>query len=189
MQKQYPRMFIGLDLAAKDKLAIEQWREHHLKGLSGNFVPVENFHITLSFLGQVSPNKIERLHQLLADIRAPSFKLTTTELGYFQKPQVLYLGVDTITPLADLARQCMSINNYLGLPQPHSKYRPHVTLMRKHKDAMAIEAIPPNLTMSFEQFHLFESVSSGKKGMPVHYPKRMSFNLLPNINLSRQAKD
>lgn len=185
MQKHYPRMFIGLDLAAKDKLAIEQWREKHLKGLPGNFVPVENFHITLSFLGQITPDKMEALHTMLMAIKADALSLNTTELGYFQKPQVLYLGVETDASLINLARQCSSINNNLGLPHPHSIFRPHITLMRKHKEAMPIEAIPPKLTMSFDKFHLFESVSSNKKGTPVHYPKRLSFDLLPRFKISR----
>lgn len=184
MQKHYPRMFIGLDLAAKDKLAIEQWREKHLRGLSGNFVPIENFHITLSFLGQITPDKIETLHSMLMAIKADSLSLTTTNLGYFQKPQVLYLGVETNESLTDLARQCSSINNNLSLPQPHSVYRPHITLIRKHKEAMPIQAVPPKMILSFEKFHLFESVSSNKKGTPVHYPKRLSFDLLPRMKMS-----
>lgn len=186
MQKHYPRMFIGLELAAKDKLIIEQWREKHLRGLPGNFVPVENFHITLSFLGQITPDKMETLHIMLADIKAGALSLNTTELGYFNKPQVLYLGVAINDVLTNLVRQCSSINKHLGLPHPHSVYRPHVTLMRKHKEAMPIEAMPPKMAMNFDKFYLFESVSSNKKGTPVHYQKRLSFDLIPSFDMNRE---
>lgn len=181
MHKRYPRMFIGLDLAGKDKLTIEQWREKHMRGLPGNFVPVENFHITLSFLDQVQPDKMEQLHALLSDVKAETLTLTTTIIGYFQKPQVLHLGIENTAALDQLARQCASINNRLGLAQHHTSFRPHITLMRKHKEAIPFEAEPPKMTLQFNQFHLFESVSSNKKGMPVHYPKRLSFDLQPRL--------
>lgn len=185
MQKHHPRMFIGLDLAPKNKLDIEHWREKNLKTSSGTFVPAENFHITLSFLGQLPPEKMESLHAMLMGIASENLTLTTTQLGYFQKPKVLYLGIENCDAINALAKQCLSINNKLGLPQPHSTYRPHITLMRKHKEAMPILANPPKLTMTFEQFHLFESVSSTKKGVPPHYPKRLSFNLTPKLSITR----
>lgn len=181
MQKHYPRMFIGLDLAAKDKLAIDQWREKYLKGLPGNLVPVENFHITLSFLGQITPDKMESLHNLLTGIKAETLHLSTADIGYFQKPQVLYLGIETSEALSDLAQQCLSINSSLGISKQHSNYRPHVTIMRKHKVATPIQVPLPHLNLKFEQFHLFESISSHKPGTPVHYQKKLSFDLIPKL--------
>ncbi len=181
MHKGYPRMFIGLDLAPKDKLALQEWRDKHLHGLSDKPVPVENFHITLSFLGQVSPDKFELLDQKLTEMKARQFQLKTTELGHFPKAKILYLGTELTDPLADLARQARSINNALGLPLHHGTYRPHITLTRKHTDLVPIVSKVPELTLSFDQFHLFESVSAKEKGKPPHYPKRASFDLLPNL--------
>jgi len=181
MSKHYPRLFIGLDLAAKDKLSLQQWREKHLRGLSDRPVPAENFHITLSFLGQVPPNKMESLHQHLSDIKAHQLQLNTTDLGCFHKAQILYLGVNLTESLNELAQQCLQINKALGLPTYHSKYRPHITLTRKHKELVPIEALPPEMTLTFEQFHLFESVPSKKPGTPPHYPKRLSFDLIPHL--------
>jgi len=52
---------IGLDLFATNKFAIANWRDKQIFATTDKPVPVENFHIALSFLGQVSPNKLEQL--------------------------------------------------------------------------------------------------------------------------------
>lgn len=182
MKIHHPRMFIGLDLKGQNKLQIAEWRDKHLHGLPDKPVPAENFHITLSFLGHVATEKVEQLHLALADIDAQQFTTKTTTLGTFKKAQVLYLGVELIEELSSLADQCFQINRLLGLPNHHDKYRPHITLTRKHKDIIPIEAIPPAIELTFEQFHLYESVSSNQPGKPPHYPKRISFDLQPNLH-------
>lgn len=181
MKPHHPRMFIGLELEGKDKLQIAQWRDKHLHGLSDKPVPAENFHITLSFLGHVSQDKMEQLHLALMQINAHQFSTTTTHLGTFKKAQVLYLAVDLVEELDNLAKQCFDINKQLALPNHHSIYRPHVTLTRKHKDIVPIEAQPPGLTLSFSAFHLYESVASNKPGTSPHYPQRLSFDLKPKL--------
>ena len=181
MQKHHPRMFIGLDLAAQDKIALAQWRDNHLHGLPDKPVPMENFHITLSFLGQVPPEKMEILEQKLTQFQAQALRLSSSDLGSFIKAKILYLGIVQDPNLSELARQCLSINSALGLPQHHQVYRPHITLTRKHKEVVPIVAAPPKLDLHFDQFHLFESISSHVSGKPPHYPKRMSFDLMPSL--------
>lgn len=180
MHKKPSRMFIGLDLAGQDKLAIASWREKHLSGIPDKPVPVENFHITLAFLGQVSSDKIEALEQGLAAIESSAMTLTTTELGCFIKPQILYLGVQLSEPLARLAKACRALSHNLGLATQYHSYQPHITLSRKHREPQPVAAPAPQLPLSFKQFHLFESVSAKQAGAPPRYLKRLSFDLQPN---------
>ena len=177
MQKNHSRYFIGLDLSSTDKLAIANWRDKQIFGATDKPVPVENFHITLSFLGQVAQNKLEQLEILLDAISCKRIATKTTELGVFSKPKILHLGVDLTSSLQVLAKQCLAINGKLGLASPHEVYRPHITLNRKHAEAVPILFEPPKLELNFTEFHLFESVSSSQQGKPPHYPKRMSFRL------------
>jgi len=181
MKKHYPRFFVGLDLDKKAKLAIEQWRHKYLSGLSGKPVPVENFHITLSFLGAVPPEKHELLIQLLESISAHQFSTVTSQLGSFKKAKVLYLGVKNNPAIDDLAFQCRKVNKHLNVPQHHSHFKPHITLFRKHDIHIPINAPKLDLTLHFEKIHLFESVSNAQMGKPPVYHKRRSFKLLPNI--------
>jgi len=184
MKKNHSRYFIGLDLSGADKLAIAHWRDKQIWGSTDKPVPVENFHITLSFLGQVPHKKLEQLELLLRDISAGTVKTQTTELGVFSKPKILYLGTELTPSLQQLAQQCLSINNVLnvksGLARPHEVYRPHITLNRKHVKGVPILFEPPKLELTFTEFHLFESISSSQQGKPPYYPKRMSFDLNSN---------
>ena len=183
MQKHQSRYFIGLDLSASDKLAIANWRDKQIFAGTDKPVPVENFHITLSFLGQVPSTKLELLAELLESIsnKSNTVTTTTTELGVFSKPKILYLATELTESLHQLAKQCLAINGALnvksGLSSVHDVYRPHITLNRKHVEAVPILFEPPKLELSFSEFHLFESVSSTQQGKPPHYPKRMSFSL------------
>ncbi|GHB73053.1 hypothetical protein GCM10008107_23090 [Psychrosphaera saromensis] len=177
MQKNHSRYFIGLDLSSTDKLAIAHWRDKQIFAATDKPVPVENFHITLSFLGQVTQNKLEQLETLLDAISTQRVNTITNELGVFSKPKILYLGVELTPSLQQLAKQCLGVNGKLALPSPHEIYRPHITLNRKHAEAVPIMFEPPKLELNFTEFHLFESVSSSKQGKPPHYPKRMSFRL------------
>lgn len=181
MTNKSARYFIGLDLSAKDKLTLENWRHSRLGFLCDNTtsdkpVPVKNFHITLSFLGHVTDDKVEQLIELLDAIRFNSFQLQTSQFGVFVKPQILYLGTHLTCELNGLAQQCLAINSKLNFKQDHSEYRPHVTLFRKHKEAIALDVKPPQLDLNFSEFHLFESVS--RKGKSPCYPIRMTFPAL-----------
>jgi RNA 2',3'-cyclic 3'-phosphodiesterase len=179
MSTNQRRMFIGLDLSQSAKLAVHNWRERHLNYLPAKMIAINNLHITLSFLGNVPANKMESLDTLLQDITAPKIATHTTSLGTFLKPQVLFLGVNKSPELTVLAKQCRSVNNKLSIPQHHSEYRPHISLYRKHIDQLAIDAPPLELDLQFDQFHLFESISSNTFGQSPSYVKQMSYPLLP----------
>lgn len=183
MSQGQSRMFIGLELDKTTKLAINHWRETHLSFLPGKPVPMENYHITLSFLGHIPASKMESLDLLLQKVSESnefSRRLVTAEiaeLGTFLKPQVLYLGVTKTDTLMTLAKRCRSVNNKLSLPQHHSEYRPHISLCRKHLENTPIDVQTPKLKLRFDQFHLFESVSSSTFGKPPSYIKRLSYTL------------
>lgn len=183
MSQGQNRMFIGLELDKTAKLAINHWRETQLGFLPGKPVPMENFHITLSFLGHVPINKMESLDLLLQKVSESnefSRSLVTTEiteLGTFLKPQVLYLGLTKTDTLMTLAKRCRTVNNKLSLPQHHSEYRPHISLCRKHLENTPIDVQTPELKLRFEEFHLFESVSSSTFGKSPSYIKQLSFPL------------
>jgi len=179
MKKHYPRFFVGLDLDKQSKLTIDQWRHKYLSGLSGKPVPIENFHITLSFLGAVPPDKHEQLHKLLEAVHAFQFTAKTSTLGSFKKAKVLYLRVENNEAIDDLALACRKVNKHLNVPQHHSHFKPHITLFRKHDVLIPINAPMLELELRFSQIHLFESVSNAEMGKPPHYYKRQSFPLQP----------
>lgn len=177
MSNNQRRLFIGLELTSDAKLQIHNWREKHLAYLPGKPVPMDNFHITLSFLGHVPDSKLETLDLLMQGISSSSITTSTSILGTFLKPQVLYLGVNKTEALQSLAKQCRGINNKLSIPQQHSEYRPHISLYRKHNANVAIDVKLLEMTLNFGHFHLFESVSNATFGKSPKYVKQLSYPL------------
>ncbi|MDC8832081.1 RNA 2',3'-cyclic phosphodiesterase [Alteromonas gilva] len=183
------RYFIGLDLSPADKLALENWRDKSLPEMPYNKppakskqperhlrpVPPANYHVTLCFLGSISPRQLEKTCQLLDDVTAAPFELTFDNTGYWSGPKIFHVAPSVIPePLTHLASQTHSVARRAGIGVERREYRPHVTLIRNVKSDFPAPLFVPQLTCRFSQFHLFESVS-GNSG--VHYPIRCSWSL------------
>jgi len=92
--------------------------------------PRNNFHITLSFFGNVSRDLAIDLDLALAEIEAPQMKLQLEGAGFFgtNQPYSLWAGVSYNEALGHLANQCERAARRLGLSLEKRKYQPHVTL-------------------------------------------------------------
>ena len=185
------RSFIGLDLSAQDKLALENWREKSLPGLpSSNArnanqpkvpvrqpkpVPAANFHITLCFLGNINDRQHETVIANLDDVTATPFEVTLDMIAFWQGPKIL-LAAPTAPPasLMSLAASVNSAARQAGIDVERREYRPHVTLIRNTKEDYPPPLFAPQLTCQFSQFHLFESVSTPSG---VRYPVKHSWPL------------
>ena len=76
----------------------------------GRKVRVENLHITLVFLGNVGDPQLERIRLAAEDIKGPVFPLTLDRCGWWKRPQVIWLGSDTIpAPLGELVARLNSV--------------------------------------------------------------------------------
>jgi 2'-5' RNA ligase len=131
-----PRLFVAADLPddAKDRLAAMSY------GLPGAaWVPPEQMHLTLRFLGEVDPDQAQMVQEALGGVRSPSFRLTLRGVGHFPKrgdPEVLWAGVAGNEDLIRLRNRIESLLVRRGLEPEARKFHPHVTLARV-KDARA----------------------------------------------------
>lgn len=160
------RLFFGLPIAPDDALRIANWRDRMLPPLDRP-VPVGNLHITLAFLGDVSPERHEALESEAGSIFAAAFDLSVDETGYFAKPGILWIG-PTQPPdeLLRLQRDVDAGARRVGVRTEQRQYQPHITLARRCRTPPPAGAMPPGFTLTFDRFTLFESVS-GRAG--VHY--------------------
>lgn len=169
------RAFLGLSPDAKTKLAIEVWRNKAFPKFDAP-VPAVNFHVTLAFLGQISPKQQEELCggiEQITDI--PTFNVSFKRVGYWSKPKALWLGCEeTQNTHLQLSKQLHQIANSVGLQLPKQDYVPHITLARKCVINPPAPLIEPTFSWHNAEFHLYESVS-GKKG--VSYQIRQSWPL------------
>lgn len=125
-----------------------------------NWVPDENFHITLRFIGDVGNAQARDIDDVLSTIRAPGFELALHGLDTFggKKPHALYAGVRPCPPLVHLHEKIDAALTRLGHPSERTKYTPHLTLARlKHAPEHKLAAfIQKNNLFECEPFAVTE---------------------------------
>ncbi len=125
------RLFVALDLpfALRQQLALLAGR-----GIPGaRWVPAENYHLTLRFIGEIQAWQAEEIDHALAGLRAPGFALTLAGVGTFSKggrSTQLWAGVERCPPLDHLRAKIETTLQRAGLPPERRRFAPHVTLAR-----------------------------------------------------------
>lgn len=125
-------------------------------------VIVENYHITLSFMGAQPAATIRCLRAVADTIKAEPFALQLDQFGYWEKPAVVWLGPRQVpAALDELVRLLNSrLQQCCGIVRDTQPYRPHVTLMRKVKRTATLAPIfanSPGLNWWVSRFALMES--------------------------------
>ena len=125
------RLFVGLALPEACKRALFEL-DPHLPGL--RWVPEEQLHLTLSFLGEVETSVEDRLRQALSEVRVPAFFLPLYSVGVFDsrgRPSVVWVGVGKGHPhLFALHRRIQDAVLSAGLQADLKPFHPHVTVGR-----------------------------------------------------------
>ena len=101
-----------------------------------NWVPPENIHVTLKFLGNIPSEMVFQLHDLLKEVgpQRSVFMLAIQGLGVFpdlRSPKVLWAGLaGSVERLIELHDQLHLLIEPLGFPLEDKAFHPHVTLAR-----------------------------------------------------------
>ena len=124
------RLFVGLELPweLKQRLAVLAG------GVPGaRWVPVENYHLTLRFIGEVPTHQAEEIDHALAALRTRAFSLTLAGVGTFSKggrDTQLWAGVERNPQLDHLQAKIETALQRTGLEPERRRFAPHVTLAR-----------------------------------------------------------
>lgn len=150
------RLFLGVDIddATRGLLAVHL--ETHIgQELPGRSVPPRNWHMTLRFLGDSTPEQAERvIHNLATDSLAGAFTVRFGRLGAFPRPRratVLWLGVGGETAgLAALASACEEAAVGAGFSAEERPFHSHLTLsrIRPPVDVFELVAAVPDFDVS-----------------------------------------
>lgn len=129
------RLFIAIDfeIGVKEKMKSlqKEIREHSVKG---RWKSIDNFHLTLKFLGEVSPNNIKEIDNCLNHVakKGNPFVLNIDKLGMFNGKdsiRVLWLGINR--QLKELNNLVLNIEeglNTIGFSKEQRPYSPHITI-------------------------------------------------------------
>ncbi len=145
------RLFAGLALPWELK--------ERLAGLVGGipgarWVPPENYHLTLRFIGEVAPFEAEEIDHSLAVLRGSRFALTLAGIGTFAKggrDTQLWAAVAPNPNLQHLRGKVEQAVQRAGLEPERRRFIPHVTLARLDN------AIPAKLAAFVQTHNLFRA--------------------------------
>jgi len=94
------------------------------------WTPPDNMHLTLIFLGQVHPARLEVIEEALLAIHAPRLHIELIGIGTFDRAGVLFAGVTASPALLALAEQVIAAMEACGFTREERPYSPHITLAR-----------------------------------------------------------
>src|ERR1700693_2051194 len=128
------RIFIGIDLDPEVRTRIERF----IEGVEG-FAPdarwarPESLHITLKFIGEQPPERVEAITERLRRVESSAFEIRAAGHGFFptaKAPRVFWIGIHASPQLAALAEMIDVAVAELGVPREDRPFSPHLTLAR-----------------------------------------------------------
>ena len=128
------RIFVGLDIPEQTRTAIACYMDR-LRNFAPDvrWVRPESFHITLKFIGEQSPDKVEQIKKALSVIKASRFDIAFRETGFFpsaKRPRVFWVGIHAPDDLVKLAAAVDHAVALVGVPLEKNPFKPHLTLSR-----------------------------------------------------------
>lgn len=124
------RLFVALDLPG----ALRQRLSFMAGGLPGaRWVPSENYHVTLRFIGELPGWRAEEVDAALAGLRAPGFTLQLAGVNVTHKgakASSLHVCVERNPSLDHLQTKIETALQRTGLDPERRRFQPHVTLAR-----------------------------------------------------------
>ncbi|HEX4767052.1 MAG TPA: RNA 2',3'-cyclic phosphodiesterase [Lichenihabitans sp.] len=173
-----PRLFTGLEIppSLADELAVMRG------GLSGaRWIDVENYHLTLRFIGDIDEPTADAVDEMMAQIRRKPFTVTLEGLDYFggDKPRAIVAKAQASSALIELQAEQERLIRRIGIAPEPRRFTPHVTLARLRQ--ASVEAVAHYLgTRGFlsrrfevDRFVLFssrDSVGGGPYVVEAAYP-------------------
>ena len=110
-----PRLFTALEIPRDAALSLSLLRG----GLPGaRWIDVENYHLTLRFIGDVEGHVADEIANGLDRVRRPSFAVRLSGVGAFgsKKPHAIWAGVAPSAELSALQAEIERICQRTGLP-------------------------------------------------------------------------
>lgn len=160
------RLFTAVCLEPELQRALEAIAgEIRQSAAHGRFTRRENFHLTLSFIGET--DRPEAAKRALEQVEAAAFWLKTAALSAFHRSggDICYLALEKSPALEALQRQQAGLLREAGFVLDQRPFRPHLTLgrdVRLYPDAgEANRRTPPVLHIPVRRVSLMQSERVG----------------------------
>jgi len=130
------RLFLALNLPKKERERIERAaRPLREQELPVRWVGLEDYHVTMKFLGEVRPQRVDAIQEVLNRVGSATlpFEASVTGFGAFptiRNPTVLWAGVEATPELRCLKQDLEWALAELGFDKETRAFHPHLTLGR-----------------------------------------------------------
>jgi RNA 2',3'-cyclic 3'-phosphodiesterase len=169
------RLFVALEIpsAVRDHLAALSKELGALEtpstGRKARWVRPANLHVTLKFIGEVPPAKLDAIRDALSTVRSERpAELRFRGLGFYpseKRPRVFWAGIEASPNLVLLAGDIDAVLEKLGVGRERRPFTPHLTLARFEPPGVSEKLagrVRENVTRDFGalrtgEFHLIES--------------------------------
>jgi 2'-5' RNA ligase len=152
------RLFFALWPGAAASAALAEAGERLHEVCGGRRTRAETIHLTLAFLGEVEPERIDELLALAGEIRASAFGFNLTRFGWWPHNRIVWAApAETpaeLTLLVEALRERLLGARVRFDTKP---FVPHVTLLRK-ADCRKSPLPPGEIVWRAEDFVLVRSV-------------------------------
>jgi 2'-5' RNA ligase len=171
------RVFVALDIPEEVRAVIGKLIARLRPACrAARWVQIEGVHLTLKFIGEVQPEKIEPIKSSLGRIRCPdTIELKFRNVGFFpnaRRPHVFWAAIEAGPELGALAAAVETSLEPLGIAKEQRAFSPHLTLARlePHRgtgSVFALDALTKAISgagpLEFgagiaNEFHLYQSI-------------------------------
>lgn len=163
------RLFVAIDLPKE----VRRDLSFLCCGLPGaRWVPEEQIHLTLRFIGEVDGAVFQDIKAGLEDVKHAPFPMRLQGLGFFpprKSPRVLWAGIEKNDALVQLRNRAEAVLVRCGLAPETRKFAPHVTLARltntpvgRLANFLAGNGLYATEPFMVDAFHLYSSFLTSK---------------------------
>ncbi len=121
------RLFVAAVLSDEMKSSVAGTL-HALKkaGVKGNYVPLQNLHLTLAFIGDVKDASAVR--EALQTVKVKPFRLSLSDMGTFG--DLLWVGLKGNQGMSGAVKDVCRALDEAGISYDRKKFVPHITVIR-----------------------------------------------------------
>ena len=164
------RLFIAIQLSDEMKKSVISTM-HELKkaGVKGSYVPSQNLHVTLAFIGETKDSGAVK--DAMKTVFCKPFRMAFTDMGTFDN--LLWVGIKGIQGLNKLAKYVTTALDAAQIPYDRKKFVPHITIIRNMGGPWK-KVSPPKGDMTVKKVSLMKSEQKDGKRV---YTEIFSVNL------------
>ncbi len=147
------RLFVAIELSDELKKSITA-SLHELKkaGVNGSYVPTQNLHLTLAFIGETKD--ADAVKGALSQVEYKPFRLGLSDMGTFG--DLLWVGMKGNQGLSGVAKAVRDALDAAGIDYDRKKFAPHITVIRKMSGNWK-QVKPPKGDMMVKKISLMKS--------------------------------